>query len=83
MFDFILTPIGACSSVIPFLVPGQLFLILYVVSSSSFKIPADCCSVAKQLMITSSPMPEDPVPSEDELAEGLKRQEVKNAESVA
>uniref|UniRef100_A0A671Y3T0 Proteasome activator subunit 4 n=1 Tax=Sparus aurata TaxID=8175 RepID=A0A671Y3T0_SPAAU len=48
-----------------------------------FAIPADCCAVAKQLMITSSPTPEDPVPSEEELAEGLKRQEVKNAESVA
>lgn len=74
---------GACSRLIPFLVRGKLFLILCVVSSSSHKIPADCCAVAKQLMITSNPMPEEPVPLEEELAEGLRRQEVKNAESVA
>ncbi|KAE8280512.1 Proteasome activator complex subunit 4B [Larimichthys crocea] len=47
-----------------------------------FSVPAECCAVAKQLMITGNPFPKDPVPSEEEAAEGLKRQEIKNSESV-
>uniref|UniRef100_A0AAQ6IA71 Proteasome activator subunit 4 n=1 Tax=Anabas testudineus TaxID=64144 RepID=A0AAQ6IA71_ANATE len=47
-----------------------------------FSIPDGCCAVAKQLMITGNPFPEHPVPSEEETAEGVKRQELKNAESV-
>ncbi len=38
--------------------------------------------MAKQLMITGNPLAEDPVPSEEEAAEALKRQEIKNSESV-
>lgn len=33
-------------------------------------------------MASGNPCPLDPVPSEDEVAEGLKKQEQKNAESV-
>ncbi|TKS85439.1 Proteasome activator complex subunit 4A [Collichthys lucidus] len=47
-----------------------------------FSVPAECCAVAKQLMITGNPFPKDPVPSEEEAAEGLKRQATKNSESV-
>ncbi|KAA8583909.1 hypothetical protein FQN60_015117 [Etheostoma spectabile] len=47
-----------------------------------FSIPGECCAVAKQLMITGNPVPKEPVPSEDEVAEGLNRQELKNSESV-
>uniref|UniRef100_UPI0037E73473 proteasome activator complex subunit 4A n=1 Tax=Semicossyphus pulcher TaxID=241346 RepID=UPI0037E73473 len=47
-----------------------------------FSIPGECCAVAKQLMITGNPPPVEPVPSEEEAAEGLKRQELKNSESV-
>ncbi|KAG8000039.1 Proteasome activator complex subunit 4A [Nibea albiflora] len=47
-----------------------------------FSIPAECCAVAKQLMITGNPLPEVPVPSEEEAADGLKRQGIKNSESV-
>lgn len=38
--------------------------------------------MAKQLMITGNPFSEDPVPSEEETAQGLKKQELKNSESV-
>lgn len=38
--------------------------------------------MAKQLMITGNPFPEEPVPSEEETAEGLNRQELKNSESI-
>lgn len=38
--------------------------------------------MAKQLMITGNPFPKDPVPSEEEAEEGVKRQELKNSESV-
>lgn len=38
--------------------------------------------MAKQLMITGNPLPEESVLSEEEAAEGLKRQELKNSESV-
>uniref|UniRef100_A0AAQ4QJM9 Proteasome activator subunit 4a n=1 Tax=Gasterosteus aculeatus aculeatus TaxID=481459 RepID=A0AAQ4QJM9_GASAC len=41
-----------------------------------------CCAVANQLMITGNPVPKEPVPSEEEAADGLKRQESKNFESV-
>uniref|UniRef100_A0A8C2WJH7 Proteasome activator subunit 4 n=1 Tax=Cyclopterus lumpus TaxID=8103 RepID=A0A8C2WJH7_CYCLU len=47
-----------------------------------FSIPGECCAVAKQLMITGNPVPKEPVPPEEEAAEGLKRQELKNLESV-
>uniref|UniRef100_A0A8C9XHG4 Proteasome activator subunit 4 n=1 Tax=Sander lucioperca TaxID=283035 RepID=A0A8C9XHG4_SANLU len=47
-----------------------------------FSIPGECCAVAKQLMITGNPVPKEPVPSEEEVAEGLNRQELKNSESV-
>lgn len=33
-------------------------------------------------MIAGNPLPEEPVPSEEEQAEGLKRQEQNNAKSV-
>uniref|UniRef100_A0A4W6E8I3 Proteasome activator subunit 4 n=1 Tax=Lates calcarifer TaxID=8187 RepID=A0A4W6E8I3_LATCA len=39
-----------------------------------------CCAVAKQLMITGNPFSEDPVPSEEETAQGLKKQELKNSD---
>ncbi|XP_029377126.1 proteasome activator complex subunit 4A isoform X3 [Echeneis naucrates] len=55
----------------------------YETIGMDFSIPAGCCVVAKQLMITGNPCPDSPVPSEEEIAEGLKRQEVKNSESVA
>uniref|UniRef100_A0A8D3D7I1 Proteasome activator subunit 4 n=1 Tax=Scophthalmus maximus TaxID=52904 RepID=A0A8D3D7I1_SCOMX len=54
----------------------------YETIGMDFSIPAECCAVAKQLMITGNPFPEDPVPSEEESADGLKRQELKNSESV-
>uniref|UniRef100_A0A3Q3VQG8 Proteasome activator subunit 4 n=1 Tax=Mola mola TaxID=94237 RepID=A0A3Q3VQG8_MOLML len=47
-----------------------------------FSIPIECCAVAKQLMITENPCPKDPIPSEQEVAEGLKRQEAKSSDSV-
>ncbi|CAK6951662.1 proteasome activator complex subunit 4A isoform X1 [Scomber scombrus] len=47
-----------------------------------FSIPGECCDVAKQLMVTGSPFPKDPPPSEEEAAEGLKRQGLKNSDSV-
>ncbi|XP_041866071.1 proteasome activator complex subunit 4A isoform X1 [Melanotaenia boesemani] len=47
-----------------------------------FSIHDDCCAVANQLMTTGSPFPEEPVPSETDAKEGLKRQEIKNSESV-
>ncbi|XP_075933535.1 proteasome activator complex subunit 4A isoform X1 [Anarhichas minor] len=47
-----------------------------------FSIPGECCAVAKQLMITGNPVPKEAVPSEEEAADGLKRQELKNSESV-
>uniref|UniRef100_A0AAQ4Q9D5 Proteasome activator subunit 4a n=1 Tax=Gasterosteus aculeatus aculeatus TaxID=481459 RepID=A0AAQ4Q9D5_GASAC len=47
-----------------------------------FSIPGECCAVANQLMITGNPVPKEPVPSEEEAADGLKRQESKNFESV-
>ncbi|MEQ2220323.1 Proteasome activator complex subunit 4A, partial [Ilyodon furcidens] len=45
-------------------------------------IPEDCCAVAKLLMTTGSPFPEEPVPSEEESENGLKRQQLKNSEAV-
>ncbi|KAG7241635.1 hypothetical protein INR49_025411 [Caranx melampygus] len=54
----------------------------YETIGMDFSIPAACCAVAKQLMITGNPFPVDPVPSEEEVAEGVKRQELKNSESV-
>ncbi|KAM7385735.1 hypothetical protein PAMP_001796 [Pampus punctatissimus] len=47
-----------------------------------FSIPGDCCDVAKKLMVTGNPFPKEPVVSEEEAAEGLKRQDLKNSESV-
>lgn len=46
------------------------------------KIPSECCTVAKELMISGNPCPLDPVLSEDNVEEGLKKQEQKNTESV-
>lgn len=37
--------------------------------------------MAKQIMTTGNPLPKEDVPSE-EVAQGLKRQELKNSESV-
>ncbi|XP_076019061.1 proteasome activator complex subunit 4A isoform X2 [Genypterus blacodes] len=54
----------------------------YETIGTDFSIPAECCAVSKQLMVTGNPIPEEPVPSEEELAEGLRRQELKNSESV-
>ncbi|XP_061914340.1 proteasome activator complex subunit 4A [Entelurus aequoreus] len=47
-----------------------------------FSIPVESCDVAKQLMVTGNPLPKDPVPSEEETAEGVKRQQLKNLESI-
>uniref|UniRef100_A0A3B4GPM2 Proteasome activator subunit 4 n=1 Tax=Pundamilia nyererei TaxID=303518 RepID=A0A3B4GPM2_9CICH len=47
-----------------------------------FSIPGECCDVAKQIMTTGNPLPKEDVPSEEEVAQGLKRQELKNSESV-
>ncbi|XP_072293387.1 proteasome activator complex subunit 4A isoform X1 [Eucyclogobius newberryi] len=47
-----------------------------------FAIPSECCVVAKQLMVTAAPVPSEPVPTDLDVAEGLKRQEQKNTESV-
>ncbi|XP_034040183.1 proteasome activator complex subunit 4A isoform X2 [Thalassophryne amazonica] len=47
-----------------------------------FTIPDDCCAVARQLMITGNPPSKEPVPSEQEVAEGLRKQELKNSESI-
>ncbi|KAM6956793.1 proteasome activator complex subunit 4A [Aplochiton taeniatus] len=47
-----------------------------------FSIPEECCAVAKQLMVTSCPFPKTSVPSEEEVTEGLQRQELKNSEAV-
>lgn len=33
-------------------------------------------------MTTGNPLPEEPVPSEEEVADGLRRQELKNKESI-
>uniref|UniRef100_A0AAX7SGS9 Proteasome activator subunit 4 n=1 Tax=Astatotilapia calliptera TaxID=8154 RepID=A0AAX7SGS9_ASTCA len=46
-----------------------------------FSIPGECCDVAKQIMTTGNPLPKEDVPSEEEVAQGLKRQELKNSES--
>uniref|UniRef100_A0A4W6E6W6 Proteasome activator subunit 4 n=1 Tax=Lates calcarifer TaxID=8187 RepID=A0A4W6E6W6_LATCA len=54
----------------------------YETIGTDFSIPDECCAVAKQLMITGNPFSEDPVPSEEETAQGLKKQELKNSESV-
>ncbi|XP_054654643.1 proteasome activator complex subunit 4A [Dunckerocampus dactyliophorus] len=48
----------------------------------NFSIPVESCDVAKQLMVTGNPLPKDPVPSEEETSEGVKRQQLKNSESV-
>ncbi|XP_016892945.1 proteasome activator complex subunit 4A isoform X2 [Cynoglossus semilaevis] len=45
-------------------------------------IPDECCNLAKKLWVTGNPIPKDPLPSDDEIAEGLKRQELKNSEAV-
>ncbi|KAL3050189.1 hypothetical protein OYC64_012265 [Pagothenia borchgrevinki] len=47
-----------------------------------FAIEGECSTVAKRLMITGNPLPKEPVPSEEEVAEGVKKQELKNAECV-
>ncbi|XP_029305181.1 proteasome activator complex subunit 4A isoform X1 [Cottoperca gobio] len=47
-----------------------------------FAIAGECCVVAKQLMTTGNPVPNEPVPPEEEVAESVKRQELKNSESV-
>lgn len=47
-----------------------------------FSIPSECCAVAKQLMVTGNPLSAEPVPSDENVAEGLQRQELKNSESV-
>ncbi|XP_061602006.1 proteasome activator complex subunit 4A isoform X1 [Cololabis saira] len=47
-----------------------------------FSVPDECCAVAKQLMTTGNPFPDDHVPTEDEAAEGLNRQQLKNTESI-
>uniref|UniRef100_A0A3B3B675 Proteasome activator subunit 4a n=1 Tax=Oryzias melastigma TaxID=30732 RepID=A0A3B3B675_ORYME len=47
-----------------------------------FSIPDDCCALAKTLMTAGNPLPEALIPSEEEEAEGLKRQRHKNSESV-
>ncbi|KAM9847519.1 proteasome activator complex subunit 4A [Aulostomus maculatus] len=54
----------------------------YETIGMDFAIPAGCSDVAKQLMVTGNPSPKDPVPSEDEAAEGQQKQELKNSESV-
>lgn len=38
--------------------------------------------MAKQIMTTGNPLPKEHVPCEEEVAQGLKRQELKNSESV-
>uniref|UniRef100_A0A673CDK3 Proteasome activator subunit 4a n=1 Tax=Sphaeramia orbicularis TaxID=375764 RepID=A0A673CDK3_9TELE len=45
-----------------------------------FSIPAECCAVANQLMVTGNPPPTEPVPTDDEIAEGVKKQKLKNTE---
>ncbi|KAM3863185.1 LOW QUALITY PROTEIN: proteasome activator complex subunit 4A [Diretmus argenteus] len=45
-------------------------------------IPDECCAVAQKLMVTGKPFPEEPVPSEEDVAEGLKRQELKNSDCL-
>uniref|UniRef100_A0A4W6E6W0 Proteasome activator subunit 4 n=1 Tax=Lates calcarifer TaxID=8187 RepID=A0A4W6E6W0_LATCA len=52
----------------------------YETIGTDFSIPDECCAVAKQLMITGNPFSEDPVPSEEETAQGLKKQELKNSD---
>ncbi|CAG09459.1 unnamed protein product, partial [Tetraodon nigroviridis] len=47
-----------------------------------FSIPSECCTVAKQLMISGNPCPLDPDLSEEDIEEGVKEQEQKNTESV-
>lgn len=47
-----------------------------------FQISTECGAVAEKLMITGKPFPKDPVPSDEEVAGGQTRQEVKNSESV-
>uniref|UniRef100_A0AAQ5XJE7 Proteasome activator complex subunit 4 C-terminal domain-containing protein n=1 Tax=Amphiprion ocellaris TaxID=80972 RepID=A0AAQ5XJE7_AMPOC len=47
-----------------------------------FSIPDECCTVAKALMTAGNPVPVEPVPSEEETQNGLKRQEQKNSEAI-
>ncbi|KAK7902167.1 hypothetical protein WMY93_018936 [Mugilogobius chulae] len=47
-----------------------------------FAIPSECCSVAAQLMVTAAPVPSEPVPTDENISEGLQKQEQKNTESV-
>ncbi|XP_011482882.1 proteasome activator complex subunit 4 isoform X2 [Oryzias latipes] len=47
-----------------------------------FSIPDECCALAKKLMTAGNPLPQALMPSEEEEAEGLKRQKLKNSESV-
>ncbi|XP_028975822.2 proteasome activator complex subunit 4A isoform X5 [Esox lucius] len=47
-----------------------------------FAIPANCNALAVQLLTSGKPLPQDPVPSEEEEAEGLRKQEEKNLDSV-
>ncbi|XP_068183158.1 proteasome activator complex subunit 4A [Antennarius striatus] len=47
-----------------------------------FFVPDECCAVAKKLMIAGNPFPTDPIPSEEEVTEGLRNQELKNTESL-
>uniref|UniRef100_A0A667ZGH3 Proteasome activator subunit 4 n=1 Tax=Myripristis murdjan TaxID=586833 RepID=A0A667ZGH3_9TELE len=45
-------------------------------------IDFSCCTVAQKLMITGNPLSEESVPTEEDIAEGIRRQELKNSESV-
>uniref|UniRef100_A0A8C7M2N7 Proteasome activator subunit 4 n=1 Tax=Oncorhynchus kisutch TaxID=8019 RepID=A0A8C7M2N7_ONCKI len=47
-----------------------------------FAIPSECRAVAVQLQTSGVPLPQDPVPSDQEEAEGLRKQEEKNLDSV-
>lgn len=47
-----------------------------------FTIPEDCTAVAQQLMGAGKPSPQEGVPSEEETADGLHKQDLRNAESV-
>ncbi|KAJ7987499.1 hypothetical protein DPEC_G00327130 [Dallia pectoralis] len=47
-----------------------------------FAIPASCAALAVQLLTSASPSAQNPVPSEEEVAIGLRKQEEKNRDSV-
>uniref|UniRef100_A0A8C8I3Y3 Uncharacterized protein n=1 Tax=Oncorhynchus tshawytscha TaxID=74940 RepID=A0A8C8I3Y3_ONCTS len=46
-----------------------------------FAIPSECRATAVQLQTSGVPLPQDPVPSDQEEAEGLRKQEEKNLDS--